>query len=146
MTEGAEHNVMLESGDSRTDDLKGKPFPCPVCNMALAVAISQKGKPYCICNSCGIQLFFRGKAGIKRLKKLLETEKPIPEDFPGVTLAVSLYNRLEKLRQQRNEMEQKQGIIFRDQDLDNAIVVMDREIKRVQADLEKTKKEAEKKI
>ncbi len=81
-----QHNVTLE----KRENLQGKPFPCPLCGMILPVEISQKEKPYCVCNLCGIQIFFRGKAGIRRLQKLLESEKPIGEEIPAASTAVSL--------------------------------------------------------
>jgi hypothetical protein len=136
---------MLENHNTKSAELNGKPFPCPLCKMALPVAISQKQKPYCVCNVCGIQLFFRGKVGIKALQQLLEKETPIKDEIPGATLAVSLYNRLEQFKQDRQKLENKQGIIFRDEDLDNAIAAIDGEIKRLQSDLKKSTKEAEKK-
>ncbi len=60
-------NVMLGNQNLETESLSGKPFPCPVCGIALDIRISRKQKPYCVCNSCRIQLFFRGKTGIGRL-------------------------------------------------------------------------------
>jgi len=130
--------------DSSAEDLQGKPFGCPLCGMVLLVKIARTQKPYCVCDLCGIQIFFRGKAGIKRLRDLLRMEKPVPEEIPGSTLAVNLYNRLGKLKQQRDELEQQQGIIFKDHDLANAIVAIEAEIKKVQSSLEKVKREAEK--
>jgi hypothetical protein len=76
---------------------------------------------------------------------LLRSEKPLPSEIPESGVAISLYNRLEKLKQRREELAQKQGMIFRDQDLDNAIFAVDVEIKRLQHDLGKAKREAEKK-
>jgi hypothetical protein len=59
-------------------------------------------------------------------------------------VAVSIYNRLEELRKQREELEQKQGIFFRDQALDNAILALDAEVARVETELEETRKKTEK--
>jgi hypothetical protein len=58
---------------------------------------------------------------------------------------VELYNRLEKLKKKRSELELEQGIIFRNKDLDNVIAAVDAEIARAQEDLEKTRKALEKK-
>ena len=46
-------------------------FPCSACHGACEVKTTKKGKPYLICDSCGVQLFVRGKAGIERFEKLL---------------------------------------------------------------------------
>ncbi len=47
-------------------------FPCPVCKEALEVRRTKKGKPYVVCNSCGIQLFVRVQAGIDAFNLLVE--------------------------------------------------------------------------
>ena len=53
------HNVTLRNGASEK-----RYFPCPVCKKNKEVQMTKKGKPYLICNDCGIQLFVRGKNGI----------------------------------------------------------------------------------
>ncbi len=54
-------------------DLNGtKRFPCPACMGPREVRITKKGKPYLICDPCGVQVFFRGPGGIQELKQLLE--------------------------------------------------------------------------
>lgn len=140
-----QHNVTLGKQSILTDKLRGKPFPCPLCGMALPVEISQKQKPYCTCNVCGIQIFIRGKTGINRLVAILETLEPLPTETPLPSTAVALYNRLSKLKSKRAALEQEQGIIFRDRDLDNALAAMDTEIRCAQEDLERTRKALEKK-
>src|SRR5438270_13943931 len=86
-----ERNVTLGLGDGR--DSLGKPFPCPVCNMELRLKISLKQKPYCTCLECGIQIFFRGQTGIKRLYKIVESEEAVSAEFSGPARAISLFNR-----------------------------------------------------
>lgn len=132
-------NVMLGNQNSETESLSGELFPCPVCGIALDIRISCKQKPYCVCNPCGIQLFFRGKTGIERLHELVESGRLISGKEPSTGLAVTLYNRLQQLKAQREGLEIKQvfRFIFRDSDLDNAISAVQMEIERVQADLEK---------
>ena len=82
---------MLKTENKPRIDVDGKPFPCPLCGGALPVRMSLKQKPCCLCNDCGIQLFFRGKAGIKRLHNLLQSAEPVPEDFSKGTVVVTLY-------------------------------------------------------
>jgi len=79
------------------------------------------------------------------LSDLLIGEEAVLEEIPGSTVAVNLYNRLEKLKQQRDELEQQQGIIFKDLDLANAILAIEAEIKRLQSSLERAGKKGEKK-
>jgi hypothetical protein len=90
-------------------------------------------------------MFFRGKVGIQRLQRILESAEPLPEDFSKGTTVVALYNRLEELRKQKEGLEEKQGIIFRDVTLDDAITALDGEIKRVEGAIRKTRTTAERK-
>jgi transcription elongation factor Elf1 len=45
-------------------------FPCPLCEEWLEIRLDEKhGKPYVICNLCGVQMFVRRERGIKLLEK-----------------------------------------------------------------------------
>lgn len=46
-------------------------FPCPLCGKALDVRQTKKKKPYVICDPCGVQMFVRGKAGLRSFEQLL---------------------------------------------------------------------------
>jgi len=127
-----------------TADFSGKPFPCPVCNMGLRIKISRKQKPYCMCLECGIQIFFRGQVGIKRLYKMIQSEEAVAAEFNGHARAICLYNRLQGLKRQKKTLEDKQGFFSWDDDCDKVIAALDAEIRRVRSDLEKAKKDAEK--
>jgi len=59
--------------------------PCPVCHGTCEVKITKKGKPYVICDPCGVQLFVRGKGGIQRF----ETQNAALEKV-GETLSASV--------------------------------------------------------
>jgi hypothetical protein len=116
--------------------LLGKPFPCPVCGMALAIRIARTGKPYCHCDPCGIQLFFRHREGIQKLQKILESEMLIAGTGSKASSAVILYNRLQHLKNQKRELENQQGIFSSDADLDKAIAVVQSDIEIIQSRLE----------
>ncbi len=118
-------------------DFIGKPFPCPVCNMSLRLKASRRGKPYCMCLECGIQIFFRGQAGIKRLWKMIRSEEAVAAEFSGPARAISLFNRLQGLQRQKERLEDKQGFIFRDADRDKVIEALNAEIERVRLELAK---------
>src|SRR5438105_1132931 len=92
----------------------GKEFPCPVCGESLHLRVARTGKPYCHCDPCGIQIFFRRENGIQKLKRLLSTEVLTS----GTSRATVLYNRLQQLKDQKGKLEHQQGIIFRNPDLD----------------------------
>ena len=132
-------NVTLERRGSEYDSLVGRQFPCPVCGVGLDIRITQKKrpKPYCVCETCGIQVFFRGKEGIRRLREILHSQTLITAEGSKADLAVILFNRIQQLREQKKQLEAKQGLIIRDPDLQNAIRVVDNEIKRAQIELAK---------
>src|SRR5690349_1900528 len=101
--------------------IAGKSFPCPACGNGIPVNLTYKGKPYCTCNDCGLQLFFRGKIGIKRLQGLLSSAKFISGDSALSSDPLALVNKLEKLKDQKRELELKQGLIFKNEPVENAI-------------------------
>jgi hypothetical protein len=105
--------------------------------MGLRIKISRKQKPYCMCLECGIQIFFRGQAGIQRLYEIIRSEEAVAAEFSGPARAIFLYNHLQNLKRQRQHLEDKQGIIFRDWDRDKAIDSLDIEIERVRSELER---------
>ena len=50
--------------------------------------------------------------------------------------AVTVFNRLEQLRAQKDELEERRGLIFVDDDLEHAIAAVAHEIARVQGVLD----------
>jgi hypothetical protein len=140
LTEGSRDNanVTLEKTNAAPDALLGKRMPCQLCGAGLDIRLSKNGKPYVTCSDCQTQLFIRGKTGIKRLEDLLNSNVLIvgggnaKGDSPA-----ALFNRLVQLRTQKRDLEEKQGLIFQDPDLTNAIHGVDNEIKRVQGELAK---------
>ena len=133
------HNVTCDA-----QDFLGKPFPCPLCNMELRLKISCKQKPYCMCLECGIQIFFRGLAGIARLLEMIRSEEAVVLEFSGPARAISLYRRLQHLKRQKDALEKKQGLFNYDRDRDKVIDALDVEIERVRTELEEAKKNREK--
>ena len=47
-------------------------FPCPTCGQKHGVRKDKNGKPYLVCDPCGVQMFVRGKQGIENLHQLIE--------------------------------------------------------------------------
>lgn len=84
-----------------------------------------------------MQIFFRGKTGIRKLNEMIASVKKPPSCEIKRISAVILFHDLEKLRQQKDELEAKQGLISFDADLTIAIAAVDNEIKRVQRKLRK---------
>jgi hypothetical protein len=112
--------------------------------MELRLKISCKGKPYCTCLDCGIQIFFRGQEGIARLYKMIKSEEAVVLEFSAPARALFLYNRLQGLKRQKKHLEDKQGLFHHDRDRDEVIEALGEEIKRVRTELQEAKKDGEK--
>ena len=110
---------------------EGKTFPCPLCGSSLPLRSAISKKPYCHCDACGIQLFFRGKNGIRRLRDLLASGALTPK----LSKATILLDRVEKLKQQRSKLKDRRRVFVRDPDLENAILAIDGEIEHASAEL-----------
>ena len=128
-------NITLSSEDS--DWFSGRIFPCPVCGNGLAVGLTIKNKPYCTCNDCGLQVFFRGKAGIERLRQLFAKDKFISYENSAAGDPLALINNLEKLKIQKRDLESKRGFIFENQAVADAIQVVEGEIAGIEKELSK---------
>lgn len=120
--------------------LAGKFFPCPTCGMALPIKLSRRDKPYCVCNDCGNQLFFRGRKGIGRLTELVRSKSLVSaEDGPGTPASV-LYNRLLQLRKGLKTLKKRRELLSTDDDLENAIRAVANEMEHVQDGLRQAAK------
>jgi DNA-directed RNA polymerase subunit RPC12/RpoP len=134
----AQHNVTLrKTGEDENQALSGKNFPCPVCGTGIPVLLSYKGKPYCTCNDCGLQVFIRGKSGIARLTQLLAKNKILSSASGAASTSLALFNQLESLRKQKQDLEEKQGVFFKDQAIADALSVVNKEIIRTEKQLQK---------
>ncbi len=130
-------NVTLEEKESTASTLAGRKFPCQLCGAGLEIRISRTQKPYTVCPDCGIQNFYRGKQGIRRLRELLDSQVLMTGTESSVDTAILLFNRIQQLRAQKKELKARKGLIFRDSDLENAILVVDNEMERVQGELKR---------
>lgn len=125
------------------DAFEGQQFPCPLCGIGLPLRLSRVRKPYMVCNACGLQLFFRGKQGIRKLRETLEAETLISGATAQTHRAVTLWNRLEQLQQQRQELKAKRGF-FLNPNLKNAIAAVSIEIERLERELQQIATRTEK--
>ena len=66
-----------------------KVIPCFLCSQELEQRKDKHAKPYFVCDSCGVQIFVRGRQGIKNLDQLLATLRE--HDFPFREHAAVLY-------------------------------------------------------
>lgn len=60
---------------------------CPLCGRPLDVRVSKKGKPYVVCDDCGLQLFVRGANGVARLRETTRTRVHVTGSAAGLASA-----------------------------------------------------------
>jgi hypothetical protein len=130
-------NVTLDPLEDALGELCGKEFPCPLCGAGLPIQRSIRNKPYCTCNLCGIQTFFRGKAAIARLRRMANTGVLVSARDESAAHGIVLLNRLEQLKLQKAELERKRGVLFANPDVENTLQMVDAEIQTVQGELAK---------
>jgi hypothetical protein len=83
-------------------------------------------------DTCGLQVFFRGKTGIARLRRwLAESDRLAAGPAAHTPAAVTVFHRLEHLRAQKRELEQRRGLLFTDEDLEHAIEAVNHDIERL---------------
>ena len=90
-------NITLHGGDK---------IPCFLCAVNLTVRRDKKGKPYFICNHCGVQSFIRGKVGRSRLRDL--QQKINGNTVPALEI-VALTQQLRDLRAELKEVQRQYG-------------------------------------
>jgi hypothetical protein len=65
-------------------------IPCFLCVQELEQRTDKNRKPYFICDPCGVQIFIRGRQGIKNLSQLIATLKE--KDFAFREHMTTLYD------------------------------------------------------
>lgn len=75
---------------------------------------------------------------------MIQSEEAVVLEFSGPARAISLYNRLQHLKRQKDALEKKQGFFSYDRDRNRVIDTLDVEIGRVRTELEEAKKDREK--
>jgi DNA-directed RNA polymerase subunit RPC12/RpoP len=126
------------------EELTGKEFPCPLCGAGLPILASKRRKPYFVCNVCGMQVFVRGKVGILKLKQMVDSGILVSGRNHSSMHGIALLNRLKSLKLQRNDLQWKQGIFLKDQNVENAIRIVDAEIEKIERELANLAEQKEK--
>ncbi len=109
-------------------------FPCPVCSILLPISTTKNGKPYLTCNDCYVQLFVRGKAGIKKFKTLLENEG-IKKNTREL---ISLIDYLAALEERLAEIQSSKPFFGTDADLELQEQLLKNQLAKLQKTLKKT--------
>lgn len=96
-----------------------KIIPCFLCSQELEQRKDKHAKPYFICDPCGVQVFVRGRQGIKNLDQLFAVLRE--HDFPFREHAGVLYEIqavLTEIRGIKEEINKLDGLleIFSDDD------------------------------
>lgn len=71
------------------------------------------------------------------MREIIRSETLIASAGSNFTQATILYNWIQQLRARKKELQEKQGFIICDRDLENAILVHENEIARVQEELDR---------
>jgi hypothetical protein len=97
------------------------PFlPCFLCVEKLERRTDKNGKPYFVCNPCGIQLFVRRPHGIALLNKLLadaaRNELPFKHRAEEVYKIQALLSGIDGVKQQIERLQSQIKFLFPDED------------------------------
>lgn len=103
-------------------------FPCPVCFEMLEVRHDKNSKPYFVCNDCGIQLFIRGKNGIKKFKNLLPNYKLKVKSHK----LVELVELIPKLNDKLSELEAKKPVFGENKHLNLQAKIIKKQLNSLQ--------------
>src|SRR6266446_7010198 len=95
-------------------------LPCFLGGEKLERRTDKNGKPYFVCNNCGIQLFVRKPHGIELLDKLLrnvaKNEIPFKQCADEIYKIQALLTEINGIKQQIDRLESQKGLFFPDQD------------------------------
>jgi DNA-directed RNA polymerase subunit RPC12/RpoP len=87
-------------------------IPCFLCVQELTQRTDKNRKPYFICDPCGVQIFVRGRQGIKNLSQLIATLKE--RDFAFREHLATLYEIqgiLTEIRGIEKEIDALSGVL-----------------------------------
>jgi hypothetical protein len=104
---------------------------CFLCGGEVDILRSKRGKPYFICDPCGVQAFVRRKKGINLLKELQKKNEKSPLFSSSKVLA--MVNSLSHLKDKLSEIRGRKGIlnIFPDKELELAEKTLKKEISKL---------------
>lgn len=104
---------------------------CFLCELNLEIRQDKNGKPYFICDQCGIQTFIRKQSGIKEFTRFLDETAAISRN--SLQLA-ELTGLREQLEIQLEEIKNRQGlaVIFNSTEEDPAILALEKQIAEIE--------------
>ena len=121
-----QNDINVTLGISSGDDIQY--FPCPICFEMLDLRYDKNSHPYFICDDCGVQLFIRGKKGIKKLKNLIPNYKNKVKSQK----LIEIIDYIEELNAKLSEIEAKKPFFGEDKDLNIQEKVIEKQLKSLQ--------------
>jgi hypothetical protein len=119
-------------------------LPCFLCIERLERRTDKNGKPYFVCNPCGIQLFVRRPHGIKLLDKLLSdaarNELPFKHRAEEVYKIQALLTEINGVKEQIKRLESQIGFLFGDADKIRACNLLKTKLENLFKELEELAK------
>ena len=95
-------------------------LPCILCRNKLQKRTDKHGKPYFICDPCGIQFFVRRKQGIERLETLLRASEKNAVILDHATQRVfeiqAFLTEIDGTKAQIKTLDEEIGLFFQDED------------------------------
>ena len=125
--------------------MEPKKIPCFLCGNQIEVKNTVKGKPYFICDPCGLQAFIRRAKGEERLREWMEGKGEVFKKKSG-GLILELISQLEAVKAKLKEVEDKRGI-FPDEDTKLIQMALNAEIEGIKGQIKQgLKKKSQKGI
>ena len=110
-------------------------IPCFLCGNSVEVKNTVKGKPYFICDPCGLQAFIRRAKGVERLKEWMEGKGEVFKKKSG-GMVLELVAQLEELKTKLGQVQDRKGI-FPDEDTKLVISALEAEIEEIKGQIKK---------
>jgi DNA-directed RNA polymerase subunit RPC12/RpoP len=115
-------------------------IPCFLCIQELTQRTDKNRKPYFVCDPCGVQIFVRGRQGIKNLSELIATLKE--KDFAFRQHTDTLYEiqgvltEIRGIEKEIDELKSVFDIVIPDERKDRARKLLERRIETLLGRLE----------
>jgi hypothetical protein len=102
---------------------------------------SKNGKPYFVCDSCGVQLFVRRQDGIERLDALMRAAEknviPFEQHAYRLFEIQAILGDIQGTKAQIEKLESETGLFFPDPDKTRACNSLKTRLETLHAELEK---------
>ncbi len=112
---------------------------CFLCAAKLSKRTDKNGKPYFICNPCGIQLFVRRQHGMQLLEKLLhdceKNEIPFRQRAQHIFEIQALLTEIDGTKKQIERLKSQTGLVFRDENKIRACNLLKTKLENLFAEL-----------